>query len=66
MTTLFRVVALTDSAKEWVNDNVSEEGYQPQWPTLFVEHRYLDDLIEGMQGTGLTVSMHNLQAAGVC
>ena len=67
MTTLFRIVALTDSAKEWVNDNVdNEEGYHPEWPTLFVEHRYLDDLIEGIIGAGLAVGTRSLQAAGAC
>ncbi len=65
MTTLFRVVPLTDAAKEWVEENVSEEGFQPSWPTVHVEHRYLADLVDGIEGAGLTVGRRTpLQAAG--
>lgn len=64
MTTLFRVVPLTSLAEEWVDSHVSTAGFHPQWPTLHVEHRYLDDLIDGIEGAGLTVGRHTLQAAG--
>ena len=64
MTTVFRVVAVTDAAKEWVNENVNnEEGFHPEWPNMFVEHRYLDDLIAGMHESGLQIA-HTLQAVG--
>lgn len=64
MTTLFRVVPLTEAAKEWVDDHVSTGGFHPEWPTLHVEHRYLADLIAGIEGAGLTVGTRTLQAAG--
>ncbi len=66
MTSLFKVVPLTDEARAWVDDNVSEEGFQPDWPVLYVEHRYLDDLIEGIEGAGLTVGRRVLAGAGAC
>lgn len=47
---------LTGKAKSWIDKKVSKEGYQPYYPTLVVEHRYLRDLIGGMQADGLVVS----------
>lgn len=65
MTSVFRVVPLTDNARGWIADNVSRtEGYQPDWPTLYVERRFLDDLIEGIIGAGLTVASHARQPVG--
>ena len=44
----------TDAAKEWIDQNVSDEA---QWfgGGLVVEHRYAHDMAEGMAGSGLTV-----------
>ncbi len=65
LTSVFRLVPLTDNARGWIADNVSRtEGFQPDWPTLYVESRYLDDLIEGMEDAGLTVAARTLQAVG--
>lgn len=46
---------LTDRAKAWVEDNVSQEGYQPCWPMLIIEHRYVEAIIDGLLGDGLTM-----------
>jgi hypothetical protein len=27
------------SAKDWVNASVSQEGYQPSWPSVLMERR---------------------------
>lgn len=46
----------TDEAVAWANEHVgSENGYQPHWPTVLVEHRYLEDIVEGARADGLTV-----------
>lgn len=49
---LFRI--LTDAAQSWVDENVSEEA---QWMGngLAVEHRYAEDLAQGMLNAGLNV-----------
>lgn len=50
---IFRFIPLTDFAREWIGEHVSEEGYHPAWPELVVEHRYAADLAQGMAGDGL-------------
>jgi hypothetical protein len=51
---VFRI--LTEPARTWVEDYVSREGFQPQFPNvLYVEHRYVRDLAAGMQAEGLVV-----------
>lgn len=53
--TVFKLVPLTDAAREWVEENVSREGFQPDWPTIVVEHRYIDNLLGGIDEAGFTV-----------
>lgn len=53
--TLFVFIPFTDEAKEWIEEHVSKEGFQPDWPKLYVEHRYMSDLVEGMREEGLKV-----------
>lgn len=49
--------ALTDAAKEWIESNVSSEGFQPQFPeVLYVEHRYAHDLAAGMRDAGMVLA----------
>ena len=54
---LFVVNPLNDKARAWLADNVDkDEGFQPYWPTVIVEHRYIDALVGGMRREGgLTV-----------
>ena len=57
MTTVYQLEPLTDNAKGWIADNVSRtEGYQPDYPTLYIEHRYLLPLLDGIAEAGLTVN----------
>lgn len=53
--TLYRLQPLTERAKEWIEENVSKEGFQPEWPTLYVEHRYIGDLVEAIRAEGMKV-----------
>lgn len=55
MTTLFQLTPLNDRAIAWVEENVSREGFQPSWPVLFVEHGYIDHLLDGITAAGMTV-----------
>ena len=44
------------SAEEWINASVSQEGYQPNWPSVLMERRYARALVEGAQSEGFTVA----------
>ena len=44
------------SAEDWINAYVSQEGYQPNWPSVLMERRYAADLIQGLQSDGFVVS----------
>jgi hypothetical protein len=43
------------SATDWINSFVSREGYQPNWPSVLLEPRYVSDLIQGLQNDGFVV-----------
>lgn len=46
---------LTPAAEDFIEENVSREGFHPNWPTLTVESRYAANLAEGMKQSGLVV-----------
>jgi len=47
---------LTPAAVAWVNNHIGEHnGYQPQWPSVLVEPRYLGPILEGLAADGLSV-----------
>mgnify|MGYP001032365346 CR=1 FL=1 len=49
---------LTAPAKSWLDENVDRDsGYQPYWPTVIVEHRYIAPIIEALKADGLSVSL---------
>jgi len=55
--TMFMVFAHTPSAESWVEQNVSQEGYQPYFPKAVVgEPRYLADLWYGIKEAGFKVT----------
>ncbi|MGH2506550.1 MAG: hypothetical protein ACRDHZ_03905 [Ktedonobacteraceae bacterium] len=46
----------TDAARSWVDENIGEDnGYQPMWPTVVVEHRFIADIVNGIQMDELEV-----------
>ena len=50
----YLVEPLTPAAEEWLAENIGEES--TWWGnSLAVEHRYIEDLLEGMAGDGLTI-----------
>lgn len=53
--TVFQLKPLTDAARQWVEANVSADGFHPDWPTLVIEARYVDGLLTGIIGDDLTV-----------
>jgi hypothetical protein len=47
---------LTPSAISWIEEHISpENSYQPYFPTIVVEHRYIACIVEGIQNDGLAV-----------
>jgi hypothetical protein len=47
---------LTPSAVAWVEEHIGpDNGFQPYFPTVVVEHRYTTDIVEGIQHDGLAV-----------
>jgi predicted Zn-dependent protease len=45
-----------EQAIAWVEEHIGpENGYQPYFPTVVVEHRYIADIVEGIQDDGLAV-----------
>jgi len=55
MTSIYLLTPITPEAKEWIEENVSEDS---QWlgNGLAVESRYLSDLVSGMSEDGLILS----------
>ncbi|SRR6266404_1902414 len=53
---IFLLKPQTDSATSWIEEHIGEDnGYQPYYPTVVVEHRYIADIVAGIQGDGLAV-----------
>jgi len=47
---------LTDAARIWVDENIGRDnGYQPTYPTVVVEPRYIQPILDGLQAEGYTV-----------
>jgi len=50
------LVPETDAGRAWVEENIGcDNGYQPYWPTVLAEPRYVAAIVEGMQNDGLVV-----------
>ncbi len=53
---IFLLIPQTLSARVWIDDHIGEgNGYQPSYPTIIVEHRYIADIVAGIQDDGLAV-----------
>lgn len=57
MTTVYQLEPLTDAATAWVEAHVdADSGFQPAYPTIYVEHRYLLSVLGGIEVAELTVN----------
>ena len=52
--TLYLLRPNTEAAKEWVADHIPDDA-QRLGQAIAVEHRYIDDIVTGIQGDGLGV-----------
>jgi hypothetical protein len=54
---IFLLIPQTLSARVWIDDHIGKDnGYQPHYPTVVVEHRYIADIVAGIQDDGLAVA----------
>jgi hypothetical protein len=51
----FKRIPLTDSGRAWIDRDVSREGFQPYWPTVIIEARYLGQVLDGIVAEGFLV-----------
>ena len=53
---IFLIRPLTDSARAWLAENIDAAGsFQPYWPTVVVEPRYVAAILEGIRNDDLAV-----------
>jgi hypothetical protein len=54
---IFLLRPTSRSGREWLDQNIGEpNGFQPYWPTVVVEPRYVADIVNGMHADDLGVS----------
>ncbi len=53
---IFLLRPQNEQAIAWVNEHIgADNGFQPYWPTVVIEHRYIADIVAGIQSDGLAV-----------
>jgi hypothetical protein len=53
---IFLIKPLTTPAISWIEDHIGQDnGYQPYFPTVVVEDRYIADIVGSIQNDGLAV-----------
>ncbi len=51
---IFLLKPLTPSATSWIEEHIGQDNqYQPYFPTVVVEHRYIADIVTDVQNDGL-------------
>jgi len=54
---LVLLTPLSPLAHEFVEERIgSENGFQPYWPTVVIERRYAQDILEGVIAEGMVVA----------
>ncbi len=53
MQTVYGIQPITESAREWIDDNVQSESWQWLGQTLVIDHRFIEDVFNGMVDYGL-------------
>lgn len=55
---IFLLIPQSISARVWIEDHIGREnGYQPSYPTLIIEHRYVSNIVDGIRNDGLAVQL---------
>jgi hypothetical protein len=54
---IFLLCPTSRSGREWIEENFGHQNeFQPYWPTVVVEPRYVADIVNGVQTNNLGVS----------
>jgi hypothetical protein len=54
---LVLLTPLSPFAHEFVEERIGlANGYQPMWPTVVIERRYAQDIIEGVIAEGMVIA----------
>ena len=54
---IFLLIPQSTSARLWIDDHIGKDnGYQPNYPIVVIEHRYIADIVAGIQDDGLAVA----------
>jgi hypothetical protein len=52
--TIFLLTPRTEPARNWTDQFIGQDnGFQPYWPTVVIEHRYVAEILEGIRNQGL-------------
>ena len=52
---IFLLQPRTPAAISWIEEHIGDNGFQPYYPTVVVEHRYIADIVHRAQADGLVV-----------
>src|SRR5258708_785534 len=52
---IFLLQPLTDAGREWIADHIPEDS-QTWGDSTAIEHRYISDIVQGIEGDGLVVA----------
>ena len=53
---IFLLKPLTVLATSWVEEHIGEDnGFQPYFPIIVIEHRFIADIVDGILSDGLAV-----------
>ena len=54
--TIYLLEPETQAGRDWIDENIGpDNGYQPWYPTVVCELRYLAEIVAGMREAGLEV-----------
>jgi hypothetical protein len=54
---IFLVRPLNPHARTWIDEHIGfDNGFQPYYPTVVVEHRYIGAIAEGVIADGLVLA----------
>lgn len=53
---IVQITPMTEQASEWVDENVHTEAWQWLGASLCVDHRFADELLDGIDLAGFTIN----------
>ncbi len=55
---------MSGAGRNWLDRHIgADNGYQPYWPTVVVEHRYLESIVVGMLADGVRLRWETCEPA---